>query len=125
MSVIRSTSNPEGLYIYYSCDGVVVLNGSEWVWPCIPETIFEKAIGKFYTTYDGAIKYKGFKIDEVCVFEGTTKIIPYGHFKKCGLNLNFDCSHEFRIRWRWKGKSFFMWRVTFDYVANDVMRRLK
>ena len=132
MSIIRCLSNPEALYGIYTKDGRKLFvefwarEGHLW----IPARIFDTTVQRFDRDYDEPVSYQGFRIDEVQVFRGTRKLVTKRHLNKCCKDWLRNikkkkkrCSHDYQIRWRWKGISVFMWRTTWEYIAHDVLRR--
>ena len=126
MSYIRALSNPEGLYIWGEEDpknpkrARVVIAGPTVggkPLPTIPSGTFKMLCRKWNT--DGEATYKGFVVDEVVVCGKKVKRPGQDdwHCKK---------EHEYKIRLRKLGKGgwyMLMWRVTWEYVVENVSRR--
>lgn len=119
MSYIRSSSNPEGLYIWCDIKGSVHLShiiksplSSAAVLPhefTIPRYIFEHILKK----YDGQseVKFRGLKVEERVVNLETGQIYD-GAFPKV------KGTYQFMIRLSYKNEFIIMWPVTWDYIVS-------
>ena len=95
MSYIRSSSNPEGLYLWSNGIDVEIIEGSKFHGG-IPVNIFNGLIRKFRkSVHRIPCKFKKCSLDEVWI-EGVPKIqLKYG-----AIEVN-------------------MWAVTWEYIANS------
>lgn len=91
MSYIRSTSNPEALYIWGDGKEVTIMKGFDIV-GTIPVTVFNGLIRKYHKHFEDCT-YEGAEVKEV----------------KSGKN--------FKIRLSYKGWKCFMWDVTWSYIV--------
>ncbi len=100
MSYIRSTSNPENLYVWG--DGKVTFFSSRKHGPTpvyhMPTNIFHGLIRKWHRRYQEATWYKGAEIKEVWVYGD-------GQCNELRIQLSYDA---------WNIK---MWCVTWDHIA--------
>jgi len=103
MSYIRSTSNPEGLYVYSDGEfvnihidpafarGPDVKHGLR-----IPQEVFDTACKKWHKTWSDT-EHEGFSIEEVHVFEDDLTPVPEGF-------LNQDMLRESKERFEYYGE---------------------
>jgi hypothetical protein len=125
MSYIRSTSNPEGLYIYGDGEHIIIHHphGTAHV----PPRDFER-VGLSYLESPAlavrGIKFGGLSLREVTLFHGTERICPRGHEERCltrRLKLpKQECRHDPRMLLEYRGMRIFLWRVTWDAVAQSI-----
>lgn len=99
MSYIRSTSNPEGLYIWADEKEVSVMKGSKII-GIIPVAIFNGLIRKYYKSLEDCA-YKGAEIREIKSGK---------NFKTCLTYNNWKCV---------------MWEVTWSYIVLTNIEKLK
>ncbi len=133
MSYIRSGSNPEGLYIF-STQGpkgrlhVEVLVG--WFHKLtnitndspmlVPQGVFDRAAVMWDDDGEKA-SYKGFKVEEVHVYEDDGSPVP----KKRSIKASLEDKRRsfFGVKVSYKGKWVIVWRVTWAYVVRNVLGR--
>ncbi len=129
MSYIRSTSNPEGLYVFTSKEGVTLAHSVKpplaSTWPkngsnpvmIIPERLFLSVCKTWNRTYAcNGVSRRGLKIREVHVFVKTGKRVQRLTAKSIMMPSG---SSEFFIRIDYKGKFVHLWRVTWDSVVRS------
>jgi hypothetical protein len=93
MSYIRSTSNPESLYIWGDLDNnAYVVMGPETIGK-MPTHVLNGLIRKYHRNYCEDTKYKGAEIKETCI------------------------DGKFKMQLSYKEWQCVMWRVTWDYIA--------
>jgi hypothetical protein len=125
MSYIRSTSNPEGLYIYGDGEHIIIhhAHGTAHV----PPPDFER-VGLTYLKSPALalrrIKSGGLSLREVTLFHGTERICPRGHEERCLTRRlkspKQECRHDCRMLLEYRGTRIFLWRVTWDAVAHSI-----
>ena len=127
MSYIRCLSNPEGLYIYGDGSGILIHydGGSMYV----PEKDFHK-VGLEYVRYHWAehgMRSGDLVVREVEVIRGTDMVYFEPRHKKLGIaevwghRKYLDGPRtDHKVLFSYKGKSFIMWRVTWDYIAQSI-----
>lgn len=136
MSYIRCLSNPEGLYIYSSSEGVQIHHCLRYPMATegtghLDNTITIKEEKDFFRAchlwdhgphaWHGPVKVGKLSLQEVHIFERTAKKVPK------------DWDHVDRKNWKAKtrfsvclqyGKHYIMlWRVTWQYVVANVVKR--
>ena len=125
MSYIRSTSNPEGLYIYGDGEHIIIHHphGTAHV----PPADFERVGLKYLKSPVQAlrrIKSGGLSLREVALFHGTERICPRGHEERCLTrrlkSAKQECRHDPRMLLEYRGTRIFLWRVTWDSVAHSI-----
>jgi hypothetical protein len=125
MSYIRSTSNPEGLYIYGDGEHIIIhhAHGTAHV----PPRDFERVGLKYLESPALAlrrIKSGGLSLREVTVFQGTEKICPHGHEDRCltrrPKSAKKECNHVPRMLLEYRDTKIFLWQVTWDAVARSI-----
>ena len=125
MSYIRSTSNPEGLYIYGDGEHIIIHHphGTTHV----PPSDFERVGLKYLES--SALAVRGIKsgelsLREVTLFHGTERICPRGHEERCLTrrlkSRKRECRHDPRMLLAYRGARIFLWRVTWDAVAQSI-----
>ena len=143
MSLIRSGSNPESLYVVSLADGVSLMHrvappfSSKWSDKNGPEiTIPTKLFFAGCRAWDRVggddegVNLKGLRIREVHIHRTTGK--PYPGYPgrraahrmamtKAGMTHLLD--HAFRVRLDYKGQFLHMWRVTWEHVVRNVINR--
>lgn len=136
MSYIRSTSNPERLYVWADVDGTVHLHygGPYRVKPPlskgeelrVPYKTFVRAVRH----WDESGRYKtdinGFKIEEIHVYLKTGKRVPEFKNNKDAIRYLDEVKKkpsEYKIRVSYRGNFIHLWSVTWQYVVNNVMER--
>ncbi len=118
MSYIRSTSNPEGLYVYHDVNGNIVFNCKD----SIPANVFYRFIREIGDKYHGYfnVDYKRGQLEIKDIFYPSKKKIPK-EFK--ALNLK---SGNYKLTLYWKGKEIArMWGVTWQYLARGIYQYIK
>jgi hypothetical protein len=125
MSYIRSTSNPEGLYIYGDGEHIIIHHphGTAHV----PPRDFER-VGLRYLESSAlavrGIKSGGLSLREVTLFHGTERICSRGHEDRCMARKlkapKRECRHDLRMLLEYRGTRIFLWRVTWDAVAQSI-----
>jgi hypothetical protein len=122
MSYIRSTSNPEGLYIYGDGENIIIhhRHGRTYV----PPRDFERVGLKYLKSRVGPIKSGGLSLREVTLFHGTERICPRGHEERCLTrrlkSSKQECRHDSRMLLEYRGTRIFLWQVTWDAVAQSI-----
>ena len=125
MSYIRSSSNPEGLYIYGDGEHVIIhhRHGTARV----PPPDFERVGLRYLESRALAvrpIKSGGLSLREVTLFQGTERICPRGHEERCLSRLlkapQRECRHDHRMLLEYRGTRVFLWAVTWDAVAQSI-----
>lgn len=137
MSYIRSLSNPEGLYIFGS-NGIHIYHGlkpplcSEKSWPIvIPESDFYRVC---HAWDHGPDQWKGpaysrdFSAREELIFVNTGKRVPddVASMRRSMKDLFKGKKRpleRFVIRLQYKKKYIMIWRVTWHYVVENVVKR--
>jgi hypothetical protein len=116
MSYIRSTSNPERLYIWG--DGKDVHIVTKNFYEHISQKTFDGFLLKYHKEYGDVVTYKGISIKEVWVVK-KHKCNKWCKMKnkKTG-KLIFGCPVDLKIRLSYKDWHFDMWEVTWKYIAN-------
>jgi hypothetical protein len=125
MSYIRSTSNPEGLYIYGDGEHIIIHHphGTAHVLP----RDFER-VGLRYLESPALavrrIKSGSLSLCEVTLFHGTERICSPGHEDRCMAQKlkapKRECRHDSRMLLEYRGTRIFLWRVTWDAVARSI-----
>ena len=123
MSYIRSTSNPEGLYIYGDGEHIIIHHphGTAHV----PPRDFERVGLKYLESGSlRPIKSGGLSHRSVDLFRGTERICPRGHVERCVISRlrvpNKECAHDPRMLLEYRGTKIFLWQVTWDAVARSI-----
>jgi hypothetical protein len=98
MSYIRSTSNPEGLYIWSDGTNVTIMKGHLMIGE-IPTDIFNGLIKKYIRGHESDCSYKKSNIGEVWV--------------------NIDGVNTPQIRLSYGNWSVDMWEVTWYYISKS------
>lgn len=134
MSYIRCLSNPEGLYIYSDGGGICIHGnfGDDEDFMRVPEKDFHgigMKYGREYLMGDRPLKFGGITLREVKVVKGTDRIYTPIHHKKMGIHDDtrrwFDKPQtEHKILFSYGGKSFLMWRVTWDYIVRSIQNHV-
>jgi hypothetical protein len=96
MSYIRSTSNPEGLYIWGERDGRVCIS-IERKLLSIPRHVFRGLLKR----------WRNADLDAVTQYRGAS------------MRITKDCKFEFRYDGWKKGTKIVAYEVTWAYIAND------
>jgi len=125
MSYIRSTSNPEGLYIYGDGENIIIhrRHGTTHV----PPPAFEQ-VGLKYLEWGvlagRPIRSGHLSLREVTLFHGTERICPRGHEARClarlSKSLKRECRHERRMLLEYRRTRIFLWEVTWDNIARSI-----
>jgi hypothetical protein len=126
MSYIRSTSNPEGLYIYGDGDHIIIhhRHGTTHV----PPRDFDR-VGLRYLKHLGTIGGRpitsgGLTLREVTLYRGTERICPSGHEDRCLARQlkapKRECRHDYRMLLEYRGVGIFLWKVTWDTIARSI-----
>lgn len=130
MSYIRSTSNPEELYIYSSGKYVHITHNVNKPFSSgkkspqeddmtIPTYIFENALRKYKRRYRVLpISYRDLKIEEVHLYKDNGKKVPVN----LTVKKYFEASEKrggtlFQIKISYKNKFVCMYKTTWDYIA--------
>ena len=123
MSYIRSTSNPEGLYIYGDGEQIIIHHphGTAHV----PPRDFERVGLKYLESGSlRPIKSGGLSLRSVDLFRGTERICPRGHVERCVISRlrvpKKECAHDPRMLLEYRGTKIFLWQVTWDAVARSI-----
>ena len=126
MSYIRSTSNPEGLYIWGGARGRITIchnvhkplasrtNGSFEI-PC---HIFHGLCRKWAEAFDERATYRGATAERVHVLLHTGKTVP-----KMFDPFRSKAKAEFLIKVSYGEHFLHMWTVTWEYIVADVRVR--
>jgi len=132
VSFIRSTSNPEGLYIWHDIDGYVDVSFGGVAPPLaskqrsarIPSKTFFKAVSRWDKNYgaDEKVSVGGFTIEERHIFVKTGKVVRGG--SKAWLR-DRRLRTAFLVRISYRGTFVHLWRVTWQYVVRNAMERLE
>ena len=121
MSYIRSTSNPEGLYIWHDVSEDIMIHWNQMPPLCskqtgmaIPAKVFYKAVEK--AKWGEKTTVDGFTIEEQYIFMDTGKKVPTNH----------DIFREqrklaYQIKLSYKNRFVFLWKVTWRYVVDGVL----
>lgn len=108
MSYIRSTSNPEGLYIWGDDKNVNIVFGKELI-KYIPIKIFDGLLNKYNKSCGNGVKFKGASIKETFISDGK---------KQTKLQKAFGVqSGNFKMRLSYGDWHKDMWKVTWEYIA--------
>jgi hypothetical protein len=125
MSYIRSTSNPEGLYIYGDGEHIIIHHSHGTAH--VPPRDFERVGLKYLESRALAlrrIKSGGLSLREVTLFHGTERICPPGHEDRCMTRKlkapERECRHDIRMLLEYRGTRIFLWQVTWDAVAQSI-----
>jgi len=116
MSYIRSSSNPEGLYIWGGQDSVEISVKGNDVWK-IPYDVFNGLIKKFHRNFhDYPCKYKGAQVEEVWVCD-----------EQADQNdiTSVIVNSRSKIKFTYMDKYITMWDVTWEYIVNSNIYRFK
>ena len=105
MSYIRSTSNPEELYIWGDENNINITKGSDIIGQ-IPNNIFDGLILKCYKSWQDIIIYKKARIEQVFIENNTKPKI-----------LNTFTQGDFKIKLSYENWELLMWEVTWDYIV--------
>lgn len=127
MSYIRAGSNPEGLYIFGNGNHQVEILGglpiSKLPGPhmavIVPRSSFHHVAKRWREDDCVPARHKGLSVDEVQVFLKTGKRVP----KKMPLKKWIKEPIAFLICLSWKKWKIFMWRVTWEYIVDGIIRR--
>lgn len=116
MSYIRSTSNPEGLYIWGNGKDVIIVTTN--FHEHIPQKIFDGLLEKCRKEFDNNINYKKASIKEVWVIK-KHKCNKWCKMKnkKTG-KLIYGCPANLKIRLSYKNWHIDMWQVTWEHILN-------
>jgi len=134
MSYIRCLSNPEGLYIYGNTKGQITISHNipsprakpgyvKGEFPpeiVLPQHIFHYVCQR-WNNGNESIKYRGCKVKE--------EYIEWKNGKKISNNITAEelltrnVRREYLIKFEYKGKWFYMWRVTWKYIVRNVCNR--
>ena len=127
MSYIRSTSNPDGLYVYGDIDGSVhfhwsieepLSSGRERPL-MVPQDIFDRALKAWTDSFGENVDVDGFTIAESHVFVDSGQPVPDGyHVLQEGAQPS-----AFLIKLAYKGAFVHVWLVTWGYVAANWQAR--
>jgi hypothetical protein len=125
MSYIRSTTNPEGLYIYG--DGQHIIIHHPHGTTHVPPRDFDRvglAYLKSRPVGGRRIKSGGLSLREVTLYRGTERICPPGHEERCMARKlkapKRECCHDYRMLLNYRGTRIFLWKVTWDAVARSI-----
>ena len=122
MSYIRSTSNPEGLYIYGDGEHIIIHHSHGTAH--VPPREFERVGLKYLESRVRPIKFGGLSLREVTLFHGTERICPPGHEDRCMARKlkapKRECRHDIRMLLEYRGTRIYLWRVTWDAVAQSI-----
>ena len=120
MSYIRGNSNPEGLYVFDDGEKIRIKGGL----PCsvdpdmaIDPEIFRKVAVRWeHEGQDEPVSEKGFRVEEIYTYleDGS----PVGE-----KVVHEERKRAFLVKLTHGKKKIFLWRVTWEYVVNDVLRR--
>lgn len=99
MSYIRSISNPEGLYIFGSEEGVEIMRGSEMI-GVIPTEVFTGLIKEYIDGFCENCEYKGASIKEKWILGHPKTVLSYNNF------------------------NIIMWEVTWYYIASNNYKKM-
>jgi hypothetical protein len=105
MSYIRSTSNPENLYIWSDGTNITIEMGGDTIGQ-IPTDVFDGLIVKCYKSWEDTIKYKKAKIEQVFIEDNTKPKI-----------LDTFTQGDFKIKLSYDNWELLMWEVTWDSVV--------
>ena len=114
MSYIRGTSNPENLYIWGDGKTVYIARGQNKL-KSIPQKTFDRLLKKYNKTREDSI-FRGAKIEEVFVEKKEKLSKKRQEF----LNLLGIPQGDFKIRLSYKDWHIDMWRVTWEYITNNL-----
>ena len=134
MSYIRCLSNPEGLYVYASDNGVNIhhclrppfsskdTKGKLERTIVVPEKLFFDACHRWDhgpTQWTGPVSLKDLIIKEEHVFEDDGTVVPseWNPFSKSQKHRK-TC---YRIIFKYKSQYIMLWRVTWDYVVKNAV----
>jgi hypothetical protein len=123
MSYIRSTSNPEGLYIFGDGEQIFIRHSRGTT--CVPPRDFERVGLKYLESGSlRPIKSGGLSLRSVDLFRGTERICPRGHVERCVTSRlrgsKKECAHDPRMLLEYRGTKIFLWQVTWDAVARSI-----
>jgi len=122
MSYIRSGGNPEKLYIWGDGVQATIAEGCKDTWN-IPLNIFNGLIRKFHRRFhDYPVQYKGAQVEEVWVdandVESDSSVyLPHLKRLECKVKLSYYEDGE--------EHSVIMWDVTWEYIVNGYINKLK
>jgi hypothetical protein len=120
MSYIRSGSNPEKLYIVGTGEHIEIMERCKDVWH-IPSNIFTGLLKKFDRTFaEFPCEFKGAKVDEVWVGKNNNEETPDDEYEPSPDNL-LEC----KVKLTYKEHSLYMWYVTWAYLVNGEMDRVR
>lgn len=126
MSYIRCWSNPDGLYIYESSNGIEV---HHTVKPplaskydpnyrsvmTIPTKAFKKAC-YMWTDWHTKVKIGDLTIEETHIYTKTGKLVHPD-----GKSINDSRPTDFKIKLQYKNRFVYLWIVTWEYVVKHVV----
>ena len=112
MPYIRSTSNPEGLYIYSDGESAHVILGCLEI-GSLPEKTFDGLLKKYrkYGKYFNYCDFNGAKIEEVWIVSRDNQTVIPGSEADATKN-------ELRMKLSYGNWYVIMWEVTWDYITN-------
>jgi hypothetical protein len=130
MSFIRSTSNPERLYVWGDAAERVTVN---WAGPQAPKPPLakgEQMVVPWKTFYRAAwqwdryqeANYRGFRVMEMHIFMDTGKRVPDSYDV---LTARPRRETGFLYRISYKDKFVFVWKVTWAYVVHQVIEQVE
>jgi len=118
MSYIRSTSNPEKLYIVGSVDGILCIY---YDFGCIScktkdfKALIRKIMKEYGCIEEEKIHYKDLSVQEVHIFDDNNEEVP----KECVGILSFNRESNFKICLSVGDKKVFMYYVTWRYIYEN------
>lgn len=136
MSFIRCLSNPEGLYVWSDVDGTVHIHygGRKKPKPPlskgddmrVPYRTFMRVCKK-WDGWEDDVRVNGFRVKEEHVFLKTGKPVPSDLYANVTAYAKHMDKHpaEYLIRVSYKGNFVYLWRVTWQYVVSNAVRRIE
>ena len=135
MSYIRSASNPEGLYVFGSANGIEMYTGKAnkdirgWV---IPVRHFNEVCKRWNVAWEERVKYGDFSCEMVWVdseFEEKEEKEVGEEIEKFFKRavegkLNKGLSLENKVKLTWKDESMYLWDVTWQFVVQRIIDEL-
>ena len=122
MSYIRSTSTPEGLYIYGDGEHIIIHHSHGTAH--VPPRDFERVGLNYLKSSVRPIKSGGLSLRKVTLFHGTERICPRGHEEHCLArrlkSSKKECRHDPRMLLEYRGTRIFLWQVTWDAIAQSI-----
>lgn len=119
MSYIRGLSNPEGLYIWGEGDGTVY--------------ICHNLISPFSSSrheHGEQLQVPRALFEEVCCRWAERRFTNRGSaedgIRRSGLSVREESTKRdlnWKIRFEYEGRFFYMWQVTWDYIVRGVLER--